>query len=198
MFWKNWSWPARILCGAGLGLAVCVFLLPAFLPSRSNEGNHTSCQPNLKQIGLGLLQYTQDYDEHFPLVETGGSAFGWADALQPYVKSTQIFHCPLAGGNAQTDPKQSGYTDFPFNARMNGIWMGNIEHPASQITSLDGNDGQDTTDARYSFSQIPAQWRKDDLSPLFRHNGTANYLFADGHVKSVAPWRVQGTGDVVF
>lgn len=28
------------------------------------------CQPNLKQIGLGLLQYQQDYDQKLPILTT--------------------------------------------------------------------------------------------------------------------------------
>src|SRR4028118_1060715 len=41
-----------------------------------------TCQSNLKQIGLGMLQYRQDYDGKFALV-VGSSAptYGWADAL---------------------------------------------------------------------------------------------------------------------
>jgi prepilin-type processing-associated H-X9-DG protein len=62
---------------------------------------------NLKQIGLGMMQYTQDYDEHFPsgfLANSGvkypdGVAYtyqSWRVAIFPYVKSVQVFNCPSA------------------------------------------------------------------------------------------------------
>ncbi len=40
---------------------------------------------NLKQIGLGLIQYTQDYDENFP------PAAGIDEAIYPYIKSRSVF-----------------------------------------------------------------------------------------------------------
>ena len=41
---------------------------------------------NMKQLGLGLLQYTQDYDENFP------PANGWHDAVYPYVQNESMFN----------------------------------------------------------------------------------------------------------
>ncbi|RYG99049.1 DUF1559 domain-containing protein, partial [archaeon] len=70
---------------------------PVFGRARENA-RRSSCQSNLKQIGLGMMQYTQDYDERFPVAylhDTGsGTYWGWMQAMQPYLKSTQIFQCP--------------------------------------------------------------------------------------------------------
>lgn len=41
-------------------------LFPVFARARENA-RRTSCMSNLKQIGLGLMQYTQDYDENYPM-----------------------------------------------------------------------------------------------------------------------------------
>ena len=72
-------------------------LFPVFARARENA-RRSSCQSNLKQIGLGIMQYTQDYDEtvmpHW--LGNGGTYPGnmrWMDLVQPYVKSTQIFVC---------------------------------------------------------------------------------------------------------
>jgi prepilin-type N-terminal cleavage/methylation domain-containing protein/prepilin-type processing-associated H-X9-DG protein len=88
-------------------------LFPVFGRARENA-RRASCQSNLKQIGLGLLQYSQDYDEKMVRVSYGaadGSGDGpsggtgptavykWMDASQPYVKSTQVFGCPSDPGN---------------------------------------------------------------------------------------------------
>ena len=82
---------------------LAAILFPVFARARENA-RRSSCQSNLKQIGLGIMQYTQDYDERIPMsvfVQTGqGSKFStddyvlWADAIQPYVKSVQLFVCP--------------------------------------------------------------------------------------------------------
>lgn len=71
-------------------------LFPVFARARENA-RRTSCQSNLKQIGLGLLQYSQDYDEQFTPAWIGGPWPGttrWMDVVQPYTKSIQVFNCP--------------------------------------------------------------------------------------------------------
>lgn len=91
---------------------LAAILFPVFARARENA-RRTACQSNLKQIGLGLLQYTQDYDETYPLDVFGSSAgatatnyderglptdsvntWRWMDAIFPYVKNEQIFNCP--------------------------------------------------------------------------------------------------------
>jgi prepilin-type N-terminal cleavage/methylation domain-containing protein len=41
-------------------------LFPVFARARENA-RRTSCLSNLKQIGMGFMQYTQDYDEKYPM-----------------------------------------------------------------------------------------------------------------------------------
>lgn len=74
---------------------LAAILFPAFARARENA-RRASCQSNLKQIGLGMMQYTQDYDERFPPVYNvqAGLYIGWLQMLQPYMKSTQVFQCP--------------------------------------------------------------------------------------------------------
>src|SRR5687767_13552480 len=99
---------------------LAAILFPVFARARENA-RRASCQSNLKQIALGMIQYTQDYDERLPLMfymrnmtylpagdpgqlpnpmtydsnVTGGNfVTSWVDEIQPYVKSQQIFACP--------------------------------------------------------------------------------------------------------
>ena len=44
---------------------LAAILFPVFAQARE-KARQTSCLSNMKQIGLGLLMYTQDYDEQFP------------------------------------------------------------------------------------------------------------------------------------
>jgi prepilin-type N-terminal cleavage/methylation domain-containing protein len=50
---------------------LAAILFPVFARARENA-RRTSCLSNLKQIGLGIMQYTQDYDERYPLTLWGG------------------------------------------------------------------------------------------------------------------------------
>src|SRR4028118_560172 len=90
---------------------LAAILFPVFARARENA-RRASCQSNLKQIGLGVMQYIQDYDEKFPptYVSLDGAAGytapavnttpaanadqGWAQIIQPYMKSTQLLQCP--------------------------------------------------------------------------------------------------------
>jgi prepilin-type N-terminal cleavage/methylation domain-containing protein/prepilin-type processing-associated H-X9-DG protein len=83
-------------------------LFPVFGRARENA-RRSSCQSNLKQIGLGMMQYTQDYDEKLPgyRMSYRNPFAGRANAgtqldsntffnqiVQPYVKSDQLWICP--------------------------------------------------------------------------------------------------------
>ncbi|RYG58657.1 DUF1559 domain-containing protein [bacterium] len=83
---------------------LAAILFPVFGRARENA-RRSSCQSNLKQIGLGLMQYTQDYDEVMPRHWQSGSGGNvcWNQVLQPYIKSTQVFQCPSDSGASPTD-----------------------------------------------------------------------------------------------
>jgi prepilin-type N-terminal cleavage/methylation domain-containing protein/prepilin-type processing-associated H-X9-DG protein len=79
---------------------LAAILFPVFARARENA-RRASCQSNLKQIGLGLLQYAQDYDEKLVNNSYGSSKesnattdYKWMDAIFPYVKSEQVYTCP--------------------------------------------------------------------------------------------------------
>src|SRR4028119_108360 len=56
-------------------------LFPVFARARENA-RRASCQSNLKQIGLGFMQYSQDNDETYPWSST---ATVWDVSLSPYM-----------------------------------------------------------------------------------------------------------------
>ncbi|MEO7714650.1 MAG: DUF1559 domain-containing protein [Capsulimonas sp.] len=73
---------------------LAAILFPVFAKARE-KARQISCLSNLKQIGLGMTQYTQDNDESFPIgVIPSGLGQGWAGTIYPYVKSTGVFKCP--------------------------------------------------------------------------------------------------------
>jgi len=97
-------------------------LFPVFARARENA-RRASCQSNLRQIGLGLIQYSQDYDEILIADWYGTDAtigpgptlppssnpldpvsYKWEDAAFPYVKNEQVFNCPSATPDVGSDP----------------------------------------------------------------------------------------------
>lgn len=72
-------------------LAAIIF--PVFAKVRE-KARQTSCSSNIRQIGMAVMSYVQDYDEIYPKFEFGGMRYFWTDAVVPYIKNTQIFTCP--------------------------------------------------------------------------------------------------------
>ena len=101
---------------------LAAILFPVFARSRENARRAT-CQSNLKQLGLGIAQYTQDYDELLPFTAypgTGGQFASdyvcWGDIIQSYVKNLQIFVCPSSTNS--NSPGLSGTVPTAANLRM--------------------------------------------------------------------------------
>ncbi len=77
---------------------LAAILFPVFQNVRENA-RRTSCQSNLKQLGLAFTQYAQDADERLPMGASAGRANlgrgdGWAGRVYPFVKSAGVFACP--------------------------------------------------------------------------------------------------------
>ena len=70
-------------------------LFPVFARARENA-RRTSCLSNLRQVGLGFMQYLQDYDERFPFNKADATTGkeSWVTSIQPYLKSKQVLRCP--------------------------------------------------------------------------------------------------------
>ena len=73
---------------------LAAILFPVFAKVRE-KARQASCASNMKQVSLAIMQYTQDYDETFPLANTGLYQWSpWNQAVLPYVKSLAVFNCP--------------------------------------------------------------------------------------------------------
>jgi prepilin-type N-terminal cleavage/methylation domain-containing protein/prepilin-type processing-associated H-X9-DG protein len=80
---------------------LAAILFPVFAQARE-KARQASCLSNMKQMSLGVLMYTQDYDEKFPKAQhldnyNNGWANSWAVVTQPYVKNYGVYRCPSDG-----------------------------------------------------------------------------------------------------
>ncbi|RYX82512.1 DUF1559 domain-containing protein [bacterium] len=141
---------------------LAAILFPVFARARENA-RRSSCQSNLKQIGLGIMQYTQDYDEKMPrawysFTNNFPGDYKWMDVVYPYIKSEQLFVCPSASGDAylyrqRTAGRYGSYimnsvywdtNNVPLVCRApanDSMSLANIESAATTIQCLDGNSG---------------------------------------------------------
>ena len=132
---------------------LAAILFPVFAQARE-KARQTSCLSNSKQLGLGVLQYVQDYDESFPLAVGTNWSNGWAIITQPYVKSYDVFRCPdESDTTAQASWMGVGISYAP-NMDNNGYAYGHFE-----ATGPFGMGTNDSTGFWYfpslSLGQIP-------------------------------------------
>ncbi len=163
---------------------IAAILWPVFAQRLEPDRRNRGCQLNLKQIGLGFLQYVQDADEKFPPARVTPT-IGWADVLQPYVKSRQLFNCPMTQQGSQST------SDYFYNRFLARLKSDRIDEPSKALLSGDGEDDGATWN---SWGKLPADAATNSNSPLQRHVGGAEYLFGDGHVKWIKPQDINSWG----
>ena len=184
---------------------LAAILFPVFSIARENA-RRAACQSNLKQIGLAITQYLQDYDSTSqPSQPLGPGSSGQAPTpatgvtfvttLQPYIKSTQVFMCPsMPPTTTDTDQASVGNLRQDFTWTTNPSWV-------AQATGNYGLNEELTLSTGLSMASVnkPAEtaqafdcaWYEDDtpssnFSDILRgsrHLGGANVCYADGHVK---------------
>ena len=180
---------------------LAAILFPVFARARENA-RRASCQSNMKQIALGMTMYTQDYDETYPSISVvsacdstpvvPGSLFnynpstgyncyyhGWAAAIYPYLKSTQIYLCPSNNVNAYgvnyglpTNYYRSSHGSVQnyFNLNLKLAQFTRPSESAMIIEKGGGGGNQYVLSGQYYVCAAP-------------HFDGGNVAFVDGHVK---------------
>ena len=118
---------------------LAAILFPVFAQARE-KARQTSCLNNVKQIGVGFLQYVQDYDETFPLADENGLLRSapynndlytaeWQNSTQPYIKNAQVLRCPSDKTTLSTAP--NGKADAGVSSYLyNGFLGTNVYDPS--------------------------------------------------------------------
>ena len=174
-------------------------LFPAFSTARESA-RKTVCISNLKQIGLGIMQYTQDYDEMYPSGypffisgQPGQTPDQYLSiVVNPYIKSQQVWACPSWKGKYSGAYLGAGNYSFVTEPANNIIGVPGTPTPLRTASSLAGVSEatlypmlfcgiapqQLTPSAMNAHAGIPdTSW--DGGSVL----GGDSILYADGHAK---------------
>lgn len=144
----------------------------------ASEDPRANCQSNLKQVALAFMMYSQDSDEKLPPAKNSAdgleSSTNWAGALRPYLKTTEMFHCPLDQAN-EAAPRSS----FGYNKRLSEFTSTNLRHPSSTIAYFEVDSK--LTASTQTGTDIKA------ITAATRHEGGANYAMTDGSVRWLRP-----------
>lgn len=184
---------------------LAAILFPVFARARENA-RRASCISNLKQIGLGTMQYVQDYDDVYPAYYQPNPDRKWPQVLDPYIKSTQIFTCPSRSEFPYTGTyATAGNIGYGMNIWMDSaslgflIPMSVIQRPAETIwiAEINGASATDVVNGDGAYLCFPSWYggvrsRNSDYYGMDtetrsrlskRHFDGTVVAWADGHAK---------------
>ncbi|MDQ2687639.1 MAG: DUF1559 domain-containing protein [Armatimonadota bacterium] len=166
---------------------LAAILFPVFAKARE-KARQIACISNEKQVGLALIQYSQDYDEN--LIRTwytyndksdpATDRYKWMDAIYPYIKSENVFTCPSDSVNRYVyykklaGPDDAHYGSYALNAAYytvsdgftspggeRGITLAAVQAPANTVWAVDSGGGSARANTYYELA-----WPDSDSNPL--------------------------------
>jgi len=229
---------------------LAAILFPVFAQARE-KARQITCVSNMKEIGIGFLMYSQDYDEYYMPCRVNapnGAAEEWTNIIQPYIKNGTktsvynsdggIFFCPSFPDSGQANNYKGRDDIFKDETVANNppVALSFVDSPASKIGFIEAGQGGggvpgDVDGWSWPFFMCP-EWGwipsasqdyvKLDLVygdcdqaltssnnwfnnggtcngafwPRYRHALMSNFLWLDGHVKSVRRGNLSYVNDV--
>ncbi len=164
---------------------LAAILFPVFARARE-KARQTTCLSNMKQQGLAVFMYTDDYDEMLP------PASNWKGRLDPYMKNQDLWKCASRmelpwyyGHGVNVGATAFSPTCNPIVQGCDGISLAQIQAPSDKIYAVEW----DRCIAGPPSGPI-GSFRGGALSfwAVCRiHNGGSNIIFCDGHAKWLKP-----------
>jgi prepilin-type N-terminal cleavage/methylation domain-containing protein/prepilin-type processing-associated H-X9-DG protein len=178
---------------------LAAILFPVFARARE-KAKQTSCLNNVKQLGLALTMYVQDYDDVMPVYysfaqrtdDTGpysqvvghlNEGIFWTELLYPYHRNWDILKCPSKDrwidvyGYRCYAASWKAFSASPSTIRA----LSQFKRPAETYAILEANDYICYCDPGIPLSSGSGYWGKVES----RHNKQNNVAFIDGHAKSL-------------
>ena len=169
---------------------LAAILFPVFAKARE-KARQSSCQSNMKQIGLAILQYAQDYDETFPRLynagftvtagmfhpnhPAGATYLNLIDMVYAYSKNEQMFVCP------SSQIGMEGAYGWP-HAWLTGVALATATSARDAASTVMGTESQNCwLDGNARLRDYKVDTANGRL--MVNHNEGSNWLFTDGHVK---------------
>ncbi len=178
-------------------IAVMVALLLPALGAARDSAKGTQCATNLKQIGIGLMQYTHDYDGYFIVAYDGTNPWYSGDVNQSYFARNylqmrgvaeprgvrdpgNILDCPMNDDGYVNLPPNNYHMDYAWNAELGGlIGLGGEYLQSERVRGLSRIVTFVEIWDDFWVSSTSNYW---SIATTYPHHDSGYFLFADGHV----------------
>ena len=163
-------------------------LLPALNKARE-KAKTIKCAGNLKQIGLAVMLYSQDWDGWIYPRKGSGTILWYTRLNEDHINNEQVFHCPSNtdfvfdedhisyGFNYKgSDGTGNGFGHTWTHNPLSAVKIANVRAPSTTIYCTD-SDGNGSSDSIITNSIVDLRFGVGT-----RHNNGTNILWADGHV----------------
>jgi len=187
---------------------LAAILFPVFARARE-KARQASCLSNLKQLGLAVLMYAEDYDELMPWQQfevewdsTGNlGMLAWTQTISPYIKNRQVYRCPSVRNDAGsqftycfntaamcTAPGSWGMGVLPWGNSADLYSLGSPDDASAVVIIFDAKGGLSSGVVDADITNENTFVGSPDAARSLRfpgpHNNANNLLFLDGHAKA--------------
>ena len=180
-------------------------LLPALSQARENA-RAISCVSNMKQVGLAVVMYADDFDGVYvpgSVQPVSGTTIGANYLLynNKYLNDVKVWICPSCADT--TNIHLGGYGANLRHVHRDCNWsagqeirQAQVKRPSELISYCETSNTTENVGYTYSFCPKDAVsgWAPNVfpwcIAP--RHNNRPGVLFIDGHVESVGYTQVMG------
>lgn len=181
-------------------IAILAGLLMPTLNSAKERGRAISCVNNLKQSGLALLNYANDYKSMFPVVHTGsfehpvelpGEPQWFTPLVEQYSYKIKYLKCLSDVGYNSDNNIQSYMINamFTFGRPVTSLKYGRIV-----LAERGFEDDGKTPEEHQCYAGMSEPEDYQGKLDIKRHSKKSNYLFTDGHVTTSAFAETIGDG----
>ena len=170
-------------------IAVLATLGYAAADSVIGKGHATKCLSNMRQIGAAMHMFVGDNDGKMPGTSHGVS---WTNSLGAYLGTNFIGKCPAV-------PEHRARVSYGWNDSLapagKGIRMIASRTPSATMAVAELATNQSSEHFHFAGGRggagriTPNQFKAAVNVEV--HNGSANYLFVDGHAENLAWTEVQ-------
>jgi len=176
---------------------LAAILFPVFAKARA-KAHQTTCLSNLKQLALGFQMYAADWDNvHYAPPEVIWNKYGvdCRGPLDPYIKNSQIWDCPINPCPSGTDytvviehmPAPNWWWEDAPRDLDDDLYTAppgdaNRQPVSSSAVILMGDNSRPTGQCVF-YNWGTAWWPPGSYSGAVTHNGGVNLNFMDGHAK---------------